>query len=143
MKHIVFVIVAIVVVAYLINQCRKPHGWLARFFLWEMGDRHARVTDWGLSHVAIERHRVTLDVGCGGGRTISKLAAIVSEGKAYGIDYSAASVAAARRANKNRSAPATSRFVKALSRICHSRTVLSMSSLLSRLTTTGLIWLPT
>jgi ubiquinone/menaquinone biosynthesis C-methylase UbiE len=38
-----------------------------------------------------------LDVGCGGGRTISKLAAAASDGRVYGIDYSAPSVAAVRR----------------------------------------------
>jgi len=99
-RHIVVSVVAILVVVYLINQCRKPHGWPGRFFLWEMGGRHSGVTDWGLSHVAIEKHYVTLDVGCGGGRTVSKLAAKVSEGKAYGIDYSAASVAASNKANQ-------------------------------------------
>lgn len=92
--------VAIAVVVYLINQCRKPHGWLGRFFIWEMAGRHGRVTDWGLGQVVIEKHYVTLDIGCGGGHTISKLAAMVSEGKAYGIDYSAASVAAASKTNQ-------------------------------------------
>jgi len=55
-RHIVAIIVAIVVLAYLINQCRKPHGWPGRFFLWEMAGRHGSVTDWGLSQVAIEKH---------------------------------------------------------------------------------------
>ncbi len=99
-RHIIVGIVTIALVIYLINQCRKPHGWLGRFFLWEMAGRHGRVTNWGLSQVAIEKHFVTLDIGCGAGHTISKLAAIVSEGKAYGIDYSAASVAAASKTNR-------------------------------------------
>jgi len=99
-RHIIVSGVALVVVVYLINQCRKPHGWLGRFFIWEMAGRHGRVTDWGLGHVTIEKHFVTLDVGCGSGRTVSKLAPIVSEGKAYGIDYSAASVASACKTNR-------------------------------------------
>ena len=43
---------------------------------------------------------MVLDVGCGGGRTVSKLAALASEGNVFGVDYSEASVAASRRKNK-------------------------------------------
>jgi ubiquinone/menaquinone biosynthesis C-methylase UbiE len=43
---------------------------------------------------------VILDVGCGGGRTVSKLAAIATQGKVYGIDHSTESVAMAMRTNK-------------------------------------------
>jgi ubiquinone/menaquinone biosynthesis C-methylase UbiE len=43
-----------------------------------------------------------LDVGCGGGRTVSKLAAIATEGKVYGVDYSEESVAASKRINARR-----------------------------------------
>lgn len=67
--------------------------------LWNMNSRHSGVTDWGLTHVSIEKTDIILDVGCGGGRTLSKLSAIASEGKVYGIDYSEASVAASKRTN--------------------------------------------
>ncbi|HJX98527.1 MAG TPA: class I SAM-dependent methyltransferase [Chthoniobacterales bacterium] len=83
----------------LIAQCRKPSGWFGRFILWEMNRQHSELTDWGLSHVAIKKTATILDVGCGGGRTIHKLAVAASAGKVYGIDYSESSVAAARRAN--------------------------------------------
>jgi ubiquinone/menaquinone biosynthesis C-methylase UbiE len=53
-----------------------------------MNSRHSKVTDWGLSHVSVEKNATVLDVGCGGGRTISKLAAIVTHGKVYGVDFS-------------------------------------------------------
>lgn len=99
-KNIVLIIVTITIVVYLISQCRKPQGWLGRFFAWEMGNRHSSLSDWGLGHIAIEKDHVTLDAGCGGGRTVSKLAAVASEGKTYGIDYSAACVVASRRQNK-------------------------------------------
>jgi ubiquinone/menaquinone biosynthesis C-methylase UbiE len=65
-----------------------------------MNSRHSKLTDWGLSHVAIEKHDMILDVGCGGGRTVSKLAAIIDHGKVYGLDYSKASVAVATRTNR-------------------------------------------
>jgi len=82
-----------------INQCKKPTGWLGRFVLWSMNSRHSELTDWGLSHVSAGKQDAILDVGCGGGRTVSKLAAIASEGKVYGIDYSEDSVAASKRTN--------------------------------------------
>jgi len=82
-----------------LDQCRKPSGWFGKFILWEMNRYHSKLTDWGLSHVTINMTDNILDVGCGGGRTISKLAAMASEGKVFGIDYSEDSVAAARRTN--------------------------------------------
>ena len=64
-----------------------------------MNVSHARVTDWGLEHVPVGSHDVILDVGCGGGRTISKLAASATSGKVYGVDHSEESVAASTRTN--------------------------------------------
>ena len=40
-----------------------------------------------------------LDVGCGGGRTLSKLATAATQGKVYGIDYSKERVAVTKRMN--------------------------------------------
>ncbi|HYM22110.1 MAG TPA: class I SAM-dependent methyltransferase, partial [Vicinamibacterales bacterium] len=40
-----------------------------------------------------------LDVGCGGGRTIGKLAALAPQGTVYGVDHSEAAVAASARTN--------------------------------------------
>jgi ubiquinone/menaquinone biosynthesis C-methylase UbiE len=64
-----------------------------------MNSRHSRLTDWGLSHVSIQPRDTILDVGCGGGRTVSKLAEIANQGKVYGLDYSDVSVAMARKLN--------------------------------------------
>jgi len=83
-----------------VNQCQKPTGWLGRFVLWNMNWQHSKVTDWGLSHISIDRHATVLDVGCGGGRTVSKLAAIASEGRVYGVDFSKESVAVAKKTNR-------------------------------------------
>jgi ubiquinone/menaquinone biosynthesis C-methylase UbiE len=83
----------------LVNQFRRPTGWFGRFNLSAMNRRHSKLTDWGLKHAAIEKNYTILDVGCGGGRTVNKLAAIAPEGKIYGIDHSEASVAASQRTN--------------------------------------------
>ena len=81
------------------TQCKKPTGLFGRLTLWRMNKSHSKLTDWGLTHIAIEPAFTILDVGCGGGRTISKLAARATAGKVHGIDYSEASVAASRRYN--------------------------------------------
>lgn len=61
---------------------------------------HSSLTDWGLKHVLIEKHFTILDVGCGGGRTIQKLAAIATEGMVWGVDYAEGSVLASRAKNR-------------------------------------------
>lgn len=59
-----------------------------------MNKRHSALTDWGLSHITLPSRGVLLDIGCGGGRTIQKLAAAAPSGKVCGIDHSPDSVAA-------------------------------------------------
>lgn len=82
------------------TQCQKPTGLLGRFVLWNMNSHHSKVTDWGLSHISIEKHDSVLDVGCGGGRTVNKLSTMATEGKVYGVDFSKDSVAFAKRINR-------------------------------------------
>jgi ubiquinone/menaquinone biosynthesis C-methylase UbiE len=81
-------------------QCRKPSGLFGRFILWDMNRHHSKLTDWGLSHVSINNTSAILDVGCGGGRTINKLASMAIAGIVHGIDYSEASVQASRKTNR-------------------------------------------
>jgi ubiquinone/menaquinone biosynthesis C-methylase UbiE len=83
----------------IIDQCRKPSGFFGRFSLWDMNRHHSKLTDWGLRHVSIRKTDRILDIGCGGGRTIDKLASMTNAGKVHGMDYSEQSVAAARRTN--------------------------------------------
>lgn len=81
------------------TQCKKPKGLFGRLTLWRMNKSHSKLTDWGLRHTTVELPFTVLDVGCGGGRTISKLAAMAAQGNVHGIDYSEESVAASRRYN--------------------------------------------
>jgi ubiquinone/menaquinone biosynthesis C-methylase UbiE len=64
-----------------------------------MNASHSKLTDWGLGHVPVKKHDTILDVGCGGGETVRKLAAIAADGKVYGVDHSEESVAASKRKN--------------------------------------------
>jgi SAM-dependent methyltransferase len=86
-------------VIYMARQVRRPSRWTGQFFAQVMNLSHSSLTDWGLSHVTIGPRFSILDVGCGGGRTIRKLAALAPEGKIHGIDYGKGSVAAARMTN--------------------------------------------
>jgi ubiquinone/menaquinone biosynthesis C-methylase UbiE len=82
-----------------VTQCQKPSGLMGRFTLWRMNASHSSLTDWGLTHISVEKHYTILDVGCGGGRTVGKLAALATEGKIYGVDYSDESVAFTKKYN--------------------------------------------
>src|SRR5262249_15233128 len=82
------------------RQCRRPSDRAGRSVLQRMNASHAAVTQWGLSHVAIGEDLTILDVGCGGGQTVDRLASIATRGKVYGVDYSEASVAMAREINE-------------------------------------------
>lgn len=84
----------------LLRQCSRPDGWLGRVNLWSMNRRHSKVTEWGLTHVSIRSGDTILDAGCGGGMTVARLAALATDGKTYGIDYSETSVAASYKVNR-------------------------------------------
>src|SRR5215475_1472056 len=79
------------------RQCRRPSDREGRAVLQRMNLSHAAVTQWGLTHVAIGEDLTILDVGCGGGRTVDRLASIATCGTVYGVDFSEASVAMARQ----------------------------------------------
>jgi len=81
------------------TQCQKPSGWLGRFIVKNMNSRHSKLTDWGLTHIRVRDRDTILDVGCGGGRTVKKLAALATQGKVHGLDHSDVSVAIARKEN--------------------------------------------
>jgi ubiquinone/menaquinone biosynthesis C-methylase UbiE len=83
----------------LLDQCRKPTGWLGRLFLWVMKRVHSKLAEWGLQQVSVGKDDTILDVGCGGGAMVRKLATVAAEGKVYGVDHSEQSVTAARRTN--------------------------------------------
>jgi SAM-dependent methyltransferase len=95
-----FYIFATAMAWYLIRQCRKPTGWLGRFIVWTMNSSHSDLTSWGLEHVQVGKRDAVLDAGCGGGRTVQKLAEIADLGKVHGVDYAEASVAASRGFNR-------------------------------------------
>ena len=50
--------------------------------------------------MAVPKTAAILDVGCGGGSALRRLAALAPDGKVIGLDYSDASIAVSRETNK-------------------------------------------
>lgn len=87
------------IMSKVLRQCRKPTGWLGRLVVRGMNRGHSELTNWGLDHISIRKDDTILDVGCGGGATIRKLAGIATEGEVHGIDYSEESVRICAKTN--------------------------------------------
>jgi ubiquinone/menaquinone biosynthesis C-methylase UbiE len=73
---------------------------MGRLVAARMNRHHEKLTLWGLSKITIGAEFVVLDVGCGGGKTISKLAKMAPQGKVFGIDYSLDMVKFSKKTNK-------------------------------------------
>jgi SAM-dependent methyltransferase len=97
---IIKIVLIVAALGYVAGQVRKPDSFIGRLFAVLMNRSHSKLTDWGLSHVRISKAFHILDVGCGGGRTIEKLATMAPSGKIYGIDYAPGSIATSRARNE-------------------------------------------
>ena len=84
----------------IILQAKKPTGLLGTIMARVMNRGHDKLTNWGLHFLNIRDNDIILDIGCGGGKTINKLAKMVKKGKVYGIDYSDVSVKLSSKINK-------------------------------------------
>ena len=73
----------------LIENAAKPEGFWGKLMLRSMNKGHHALTDWALAYVDPKNGCRALDIGCGGGRTVSKLCDLVGSGKVTGVDYSA------------------------------------------------------
>ena len=82
----------------------RPMGEYGKIMLEGMNERHAPVTEWALKFLtgtSLAGSVNLLDIGCGGGATLRRLAFIAPEGTVYGIDYSEVSVAESTGFNKD------------------------------------------
>lgn len=85
----------------IMNQYRCPTGVEGRKVAESMNIHHSDLTDWGLSKLRIDPNFAILDVGCGGGKTITKLANLTTQGKVYGIDCSKDMVEYSKEVNRD------------------------------------------
>ncbi|MCR4768560.1 MAG: class I SAM-dependent methyltransferase [Saccharofermentans sp.] len=83
-----------------VNQTRKPEGTLGKMMVNGMNSGHARLADWGMSHLPETEPSKILELGCGGGRNAGELSKKYPSAKVTAIDYSEVSVAKTKEYNK-------------------------------------------
>ena len=83
-----------------VSQTRKPEGFLGKMMLKGMNSGHARMADWGLTHLPEIKPEKAADLGSGGGRNAGELLKKYPEAHVTAIDYSDLSVEKAKEYNK-------------------------------------------
>lgn len=83
------------------RQTRKPEGFLGKMMVGGMnGSGHAKLADWGMSHLEVTEASAIAELGCGGGRNAGELMKRYPEAKLTALDYSDVSVTKASEYNK-------------------------------------------
>ena len=83
-----------------INQTRKPEGILGKMMVNGMNSGHAKMADWGMSHLSKITPKEIVEIGCGGGRNAAAFLEKYPDAKVTAIDYSDVSVAKATSYNQ-------------------------------------------
>ena len=82
------------------NQTRKPEGFLGKVMLSGMNSGHAKLADWGFTHLPELTVSAAADLGCGGGRNAGELLKKYPAAHVTAIDYSALCVEKAAAYNR-------------------------------------------
>ena len=82
-----------------VNQTRKPEGFLGKMMVDSMNGGHAKLADWGMSHLRGISPKTIVDLGCGGGRNAAELMKRYPQAKLTALDYSEVSVQKAKAHN--------------------------------------------
>ena len=85
----------------LVEQSGTPSGFLGLIMTRIMNVMDSGLNNWALRHVDCMEGK-TLDIGCGGGKTIKILSKKYPKARFYGIDYSQTAVETATKLNKKR-----------------------------------------
>ncbi|MCR5826599.1 MAG: class I SAM-dependent methyltransferase [Oscillospiraceae bacterium] len=83
-----------------VSQTRKPEGLLGKMMLSGMNSGHAKLADWGFTHLPAMTPEKAVDLGCGGGRNAGELLKKYPSAHVTAVDYSALSVEKAKQYNK-------------------------------------------
>ena len=84
-----------------VSQTRKPEGFLGKMMLSGMNSGHAKLADWGFTHLPVISPAKAVDLGCGGGRNAGELLKKYPKAHVTAIDYSDLSVEKARDYNRD------------------------------------------
>ena len=74
------------------SQTRKPEGFLGKIMLSTMNSGHAKLADWGMSHLPGISPGYIVDLGCGAGRNAGELLKRYRDADVTALDYSDLSV---------------------------------------------------
>ncbi len=88
------------IIKRIFNQVSKPEGLLGNMMVRGMNSGHARLSDWGLTHLPKGEPDEILEIGCGGGRNVDELLKKYPSSKVTAIDYSSVSVDKSTKYNK-------------------------------------------
>ena len=83
-----------------VSQTRKPEGFLGKMMLGGMNSGHAKLADWGFTHLPEMLPESAVDLGCGGGRNAGELLKMYPKAHVTAVDYSELSVEKAKEYNK-------------------------------------------
>ena len=83
-----------------VNQTRKPEGFLGRLMVDGMNGGHAKLADWGMSHLTGVSPASVVELGCGGGRNAAELMKRYPGALLTALDYSQTSVQKAKATNR-------------------------------------------
>ncbi|MBQ6067162.1 MAG: class I SAM-dependent methyltransferase [Clostridia bacterium] len=83
-----------------VNQTRKPEGFLGKLMVDGMNGGHAKLADWGMSHLEGIEPASVVELGCGGGRNAAELLKRYPDAHLTALDYSETSVQKAKATNK-------------------------------------------
>ena len=84
------------------SNTRKPKGFLGKIMINRMNEGHAKLSDWGLSHLKDVNPSEIADFGCGGGINVAKLTKLFPNAKVTGFDYSDVSVKESKKVNNKK-----------------------------------------
>ena len=82
-----------------VSQTRKPAGFLGKMMVNGMNGGHAKMADWGMSHLKSIAPQEIVEIGCGGGRNAGELLKKYPSAHVTAIDYSDISVGKATAYN--------------------------------------------
>ncbi len=83
-----------------VSQTRKPEGLMGKMMVNGMNGGHAKMADWGISHLHSIGPKEIVELGCGGGRNAGELMRRYPAAFMTAIDYSDISVGKAKEYNK-------------------------------------------
>ena len=83
-----------------VSQTRKPEGLMGKMMVNGMNGGHAKMADWGMSHLHSIGPKEIVELGCGGGRNAGELLRRYPAAHVTAIDYSDISVKKAKEYNK-------------------------------------------